>query len=299
MKNYSFFFDDDRFDISIVSSEKDTKLYELYFDEKNVYILTPLDDTNLLKIFYPLTHYKLLLQEIKETILFQLILLSFISISISLVFSLYALRPLRVALKLLEEFIKDIIHDLNTPLSSILINLKMMDTNNEEVKSITQSANVISMLHKNLDLYLKDVKFNTERFSLKEVLEENIDFFSSMYDYLAWDTEIQDRVINSDKNAFSRIIYNLLSNASKYNTSNGFIHISLKDDTLYISNDSYGIHDPSKVFNRFYKESERGLGIGLHIVEKLCNELNIEKKFEVNKNIVTSSLNLKDISSSK
>ena len=35
------------------------------------------------------------------------------------------------------------------------------------------------------------------------------------------------------------------------------------------------IKDIKKVFQRYYKEQERGIGLGLHIVEKLCNELNI------------------------
>ncbi len=32
MKNYSFFFDDDRFDIDIVPKSTKHRLYELYFD---------------------------------------------------------------------------------------------------------------------------------------------------------------------------------------------------------------------------------------------------------------------------
>ena len=34
-------------------------------------------------------------------------------------------------------------------------------------------------------------------------------------------------------------------------------------------------------FNRFYKESDRGLGIGLHIVSKLLNDLEYKYSFEV------------------
>jgi len=42
-----------------------------------------------------------------------------------------------------------------------------------------------------------------------------------------------------------------------------------------------GVRKHAKVFDRFYKESDRGLGIGLHIVDKLCKELGIEKRLEV------------------
>jgi len=131
-----------------------------------------------------------------------------------------------------------------------------------------------------------------EKFSLKDALQEQVDFFASMYDYLTWEVKIEDRIIKSDKNAFNRIVYNLLSNACKYNTSNGFIKVYTKENTINISNDSYGIKNPSKIFDRFYKEGERGLGIGLHIVQKLSDQLGIDKKLKVDDNVVTISLTL-------
>lgn len=295
MKNYSFFFKDERFDIDVVNAKKDSKLYELHFDKESIFILAPLEKESLLKIYYPIQRYEALLKKIEKKVFQRFILLSIVAIIIAFAFSIYSLSPLRDSLKLLEEFIKDIIHDLNTPLTSIFINLKMMDKDNEEVKSITQSTNVISMLHKNLDTYLKDTKFESEKFSAKDLLLEHVNFFSNMYDYLNFEIDLDDKIIKSDRNAFGRIIYNLLSNACKYNTTKGFIKITLKENTLSISNDSYGIQNSSKIFERFYKEDERGLGIGLHIVEKLCNELKIEKKLHIDKNIVTISLNLEHL----
>jgi len=291
MKNYSFFFDDDRFEMDIVPKVEENQLYELYFDDRNLYILVPFpqDEESSLVISYPLKAYQTQLNSIKSTLILQFSFLSLIALLISILFSWYALYPLRQALLLLEEFIKDIIHDLNTPITSILINLKMMDKN-DEVESIAQSANAIAMLHKNLDVYLKDTIFEKEKFSIKEPLQEQINFFSSLYDYLDWQIELQEQFVYSNRNALSRILYNLLSNACKYNTSNGFIHITIKKERLDIINSSYGIKNPSKVFERFYKESNRGVGIGLHIVEKLCEELEITKELRVDGNVVTFSL---------
>ena len=294
MKNYSFFFDDERFEMDIVDKVDENQLYELYFDKKHLYILVPFisDEESSLQIMYPLESYHALLNDIKSTILWQYLLLTLVATLISFLFALFALSPMRNALRLLEEFIKDIIHDLNTPITSILINLKMMEKN-EEVESISQSANAISMLHKNLDVYLRNTVFEKENFSIKEVVDEQVRFFSSLYDYLNWSIDIEEQTITSNKNALSRIVYNLLSNACKYNTNDGFIEITMQNNTLYISNSSYGIKNPKKVFERFYKESDRGLGIGLHIVAKLCDELQIEKKLEINEKIVKISLKLK------
>ena len=295
MKNYSFFFDDDRFDIDIISGNQPVKFYELHFDKETLYILVPLlqDKDNILKVFYPLQSYHTLLDSVRHTVYLQFLILTFIAVLISILFSLYAINPLRQSLEILEEFIKDIIHDLNTPITSILINLRMMDKKDEEVASIAQSANAIAMLHKNLDSYLKEMQYHKDRFSLKESIGEQVDFFSSLYNYLKWEIDIDDAEIYTDRHAFSRIIYNLISNACKYNTSNGFVKIKANTNCITISNSSYGIKNPDKIFDRFYKESDRGLGIGLHIVDKLSRELGIKKELKIEKNdIVTIHLYL-------
>ena len=57
---------------------------------------------------------------------------------------------------------------------------------------------------------------------------------------------------------------------------------------MIIENSSPQIKNPDKLFDRYYKESQRGIGLGLSIVKKLSHELgwnlkiNIEKgKFKV------------------
>lgn len=293
MKNYSLSFKGDRFEIDIIPRTAQHRTYELFEDTNSFYILVPFPDNteDLLKIYYPKSDYFTLLASLHQRILWQLFVLSLIAVVISLAFSLYVLKPLRESLRMLEMFIKDIIHDLNTPLTSILINLKMMDPNSEEVESISQSAKTIAMLHQNLDSYLREVSFEKERFDLKEVIGEQVAFFQPMYDYLSWDVKVDSLILHSSPHAVARIIYNLLSNACKYNTAQGRIIIRTEGNSLHISNDSHGIKSPSRIFERFYKEHDRGLGIGLHIVDKLTKELGITKKVTVDdSNLVTVTL---------
>ncbi|MEA1879530.1 MAG: HAMP domain-containing sensor histidine kinase [Campylobacterota bacterium] len=290
MKNYSFDFEDERFDTDILT-DNDERLYEFMHDTQSVYILVPLlgsaEDT--LKIFYPLHAYEMLLLKIRELLYWQFFALTFIAFLMALLFSYYSLNPLRNSLRLLEEFIKDIIHDLNTPISAILINLKMMEKN-DEVESIEYNTKSIAMLHKNLDSYLREIPLVKEPLVLKAIVEEQIAFFKPLYDYLEWQIDLDDTIIMSDRNALSRIVYNLIGNACKYNTNQGVINIKITDNKFMISNNSYGVKNPSKVFHRFYKEGERGLGIGLHIVEKLSSQLDIDKSFVVENNQVKVAL---------
>jgi len=299
MKNYSLSFDGDQFDIEIAPYNAQSTPYELYHDNNTFYILVPFPDNqkDLLKIYYPVSAYKQSLAEIRWRLIGQFLFLSLIAVFISFWFSTYILTPLRDSLKLLELFIKDIIHDLNTPLSSILINLKMMDSQNSEVKNIQQSAKTISMLHHNLDAYLRDSCIASSTFDLKSLVQEQVDFFAPLYDYLHWEIQVPSLMLTSDKPALSRILYNLLSNACKYNVSNGSITIKREASKLMIINSSYGIKYPERIFERFYKESERGLGIGLHIVDKLCTELSIHKEVHINDTTVTFILDLYEVTS--
>jgi len=297
MKNYSFFFRDESYDIDIVPNSGESRFYELFEDENSLYILVPFqgESEDLLKIFYPKSDYLAQVRRMRSAIAWQFVLLSLIAVFISLLFSFYVLSPLRNALILLETFIKDIIHDLNTPVTSILINLKMLGEKNDETESIEKSAKTIAMLHQNLDAYLKEQPYRKERFDLKETILEQIAFFEPLYDYIEWRVSIPSYIVVTDKSALTRLVYNLLSNACKYNTTDGFIEVSLSDDTLSITNSSHGIDRPDRIFERFYKENERGLGIGLHIVKKLSEALQTPVTLQMQETTVTFSVDLRKV----
>ncbi|MGV6830378.1 MAG: sensor histidine kinase [bacterium] len=319
MKNYSLSFKDKRFQMKIVTKDKKQKYYTLYENGNNLFILAPYAsqekkeyitivtpvgpvlvpnqdrDIKALKIMYPKANYSLQISKMEHHLFWKFLFFAFGVVFLSLFAAWYMLKPLRNSLHMLEEFIRDIIHDLNTPLSAILINLKMIDIKNEEIESIRISAQTIEMLHYNLDTYIEEGEHSKEAFSLKEVVDKYVALFSPLYEYLCWNIKVEDCVLFTDKQAFERIIYNLISNACKYNRENGFIEIVTNKTVLTLRNSSYGIKNPNRVFERFYKESNRGLGIGLHIVDKLCNNLKIGKQLYVNGSDVIVLLECKDV----
>ena len=311
MKNFALGAEDSRFDTKVSDHNSSQKLYKLQEDAQGLYILVPHTDIpqkqlamivgpagsivvpytsnipSVKKIWYPDEAYQSQIRQIKHRLTKQLILFVIGAIILSLLAAWYTLRPLRESARRMEEFIKDIIHDLNTPLTSILLNLKMIDKQSEEIESIHTSAQTIRMLHHNLDAYLKEQTATEEIVDVGEVVDHYVRFFTPLYDYLEWEVDQEKCTLHTDRKAFERIVYNLLSNACRYNTTDGKIRIGLTPDALTITNHSYGVKHPEKVFDRFYKESDRGLGIGLHIVEKLCHTLGIEKQFTQDNNLVT------------
>ncbi len=205
---------------------------------------------------------------------------------LTLLFSFYSLAPLRHAFKLTQEFIKDILHDFNTPISSLLLNVKTLPKTKEcydKVNRIEQSLNTILSLQENLKSYLKQHPKQKDKFELLKLIEERVQPLKNLYPTITFTIIGQPLWINSNQVSVNRILDNLLINAAKYNRENGEIKIQIKGNHLVISDTGKGIKHAKKIFDRFYKEHERGLGIGLHIVKKLCDELNI--KIEVSSKI--------------
>ena len=282
-------------EMTICSYNLKCKNYELDFIKKNNRLKTnylyknsnlyalyqiPGTDEFLLKIVLKKDRYNYLKSSIKKELIVEFILFSILIAVVSFLFSLYALYPLKKALKLNNEFIKDILHDINTPLSSILINFKMFKKEvgkNKKIDRIQSSINTILSMQDNLKAFLNSSKLEKEQFVLKKVLEERVNFFKAIYPNVNFNIDISNIKINSNKEAFVRIIDNIISNACKYgNKENPYVKIYLNKDKLVIEDNGIGIKNVKNAFKRYYKENQRGLGLGLNIVKKLCENLNIK-----------------------
>jgi signal transduction histidine kinase len=201
---------------------------------------------------------------------------------LSMLFSFYALYPLKNALRLTQEFVKDILHDVNTPISTMRLNLSLLRQEvgeNTKIKRIERGIENILLLQENLKHYLVQHQKESEYFLLFELIEERILMIEKSYPDLVYNIYIVQSIeVETNRELFIRIIDNILSNSSKYNRKKGEIHIRYdeKSRLLNISDTGQGIHHPQRVFERFYTEQKEGVGIGLHIVKKLCDSLHIK-----------------------
>ena len=260
------------------------------------YFKVPTADKYLMKVTYERALYLFRVEKLENKLLKRFLFYSVLAMLISLLFSIYALFPLRKALRINEEFVKDILHDFNTPISSMLINLKLFKKeigDNPKIQRLENNIQSILSLQDNLRIFLKGVPAQSESFSLKELVVDRVNYFKVLYPDIHYQISIDKIVLKTNKDAFTRIIDNLLSNAGKYNSANGHVYIVLQGNSLFINDTGKGIMKPSKVFERYYKEQDRGIGIGLHIVKKLSDELMIPIKIRSQKNKGTKiSLNL-------
>jgi two-component system OmpR family sensor kinase len=209
----------------------------------------------------------------------QILLLLFFAL-VSYLLTKRSLQPMIEAFNHLDNFTKDLIHDLNTPVTSILLNTKMLkkqadETTIKKINRIESSAKNISSLYANLEILLNGNKLSKKDFDLSIIIEDLISEYKIIYPNIDFIFEKKIIKVNSNNIAIKRILDNIISNACKYSRVNSpFINIEFKNNTLYIKDNGKGIKYPKKIFQRNYKEDDNGYGIGMHIVYKLCSELN-------------------------
>ena len=262
---------------------KEEKLYTLYKDRTGLSSYYPLPNStkHIMLLNLTIDKYDKKIIKIKKSYIWNFSAVLIIVFLLSVLFSLYSLYPLRNALVLTQEFIKDILHDFNTPLSSMRLNSSMLKKEigeNEKVNRIEQSIESILSLQKHLRSYLQKHELQEEEFNLKSLLTGQANLLHINYQSITFNIDVGNINITTNKEAFTRITDNILTNAAKYNIEKGFVNITYNKNskTLSIRDSGKGIKNPKLIFNRFYKEQERGIGIGLHIVKKLCDELNIK-----------------------
>jgi len=284
MKDYTFDFKGDTFSLDIIEDTKEKQVFKIYHCEIGLcaYFQIPSAGPYLLKVVFDKDKYEKIYNEFLIQIFKIWIVIFFFIFFISISFAAYALRPMRESIYLLEEFLKDIIHDLNTPATSILLNSRLLRKrgNFEEIDRIELSAKSISSLYKNLEFMSSDQITKDEKIYLKEIVGNRVEILKKLYPKINFSIDIISCEIQSNKNAMERIVDNLLTNACKYNKKNGQVNISAQNNKLIIEDTGVGIKNTKKVFQRYYKENTNGLGIGMSIVKKLCDFLEIKINLE-------------------
>jgi signal transduction histidine kinase len=279
MKVCSFDLKCTQYDIKFVK-QNNKQIFTLY---ENKYILFSYfnipKSIYLFKIIYKKSKYNQRIDDIfysKVKLFFITLIFVFL---LSLLFSFYALRPLRKSLTMTNEFIRDILHDLNTPITSLLLNIKMIlktKENYNNLQRMEQSIDTILFFQDNLKAYLGSSKISNEDIDICSLVSQKIENLTLIYSDLTYNIKCEKTVIFSHKISIDRILNNLLSNASKYNIEGGFVEVEISNNQIIIKDSGKGIENTKYIFDRFYKEHSRGMGIGLHIVKRLCNELDIK-----------------------
>lgn len=196
--------------------------------------------------------------------------------------------------RVLNHLIRETIHEINLPISTIEANVKMLEKNEENSKNIVklgrikEAINRLKRLYSQLNYNIKKeiMPIEQERVLLDELVKERVSVFKDFNRNL-FNVELNELELLIDKIGLEQVIDNILENAMKYSSKDKAIDIVIKDSKLIIKDRGIGIGEDelSLIYQRYYQESEanRGEGIGLSIVKRYCDSNNIELKIESKK----------------
>ncbi|MBS1506611.1 MAG: HAMP domain-containing histidine kinase [Bacteroidetes bacterium] len=205
-------------------------------------------------------------------------------------------EQLRQANEKLDRFLFSASHDLRAPLNSVrgLVSLAAMET---DQNILNKYFMMIDDRTTKLDSFILDIlefsrsakeEIKIEQVSIKEIVEEiadSIQFMDGAHK-VKFITDFGNvDFIETDRQKLSIVLRNLLSNSVKYHNQSNldqWVRISAEhaDDNilLTVSDNGIGIEDhlQEKVFDMFYRASDRssGSGLGLYIVKEALGQLN-------------------------
>ncbi|EMF9584674.1 HAMP domain-containing histidine kinase [Campylobacter upsaliensis] len=206
-----------------------------------------------------------------------------------------SLKPMEEKIETLNRFIKDSTHEINTPLSVILMSIEQLERQNLEQSAkflrIKLAAKTLHQIYSDLVFYNFSHTLSNEKesFDLGVLIKERVEYFRLFFEQkklcLKLDLNTHSFLF-ANKNQISKLIDNLLSNAIKYNKKGGEIAIILKENSLVIKDSGCGIskENLTHIFERYarFNEDQGGFGIGLSLVKKICEEngilINCESK---------------------
>ncbi|MGE4420274.1 MAG: sensor histidine kinase [Sulfurimonas sp.] len=235
-----------------------------------------------------------LLQDILVVAVFSVGLIAVVGYFLSRMF----LKPIQNERVKLDKFIKDSTHELNTPITAILMSierLKKEKIDEKILKRVDISAKRVQKIYSDLTyLLLESENQNIKQINLREIVENEL----TLYEDLALKKsvfihkELDDAFLNMDEVSAQRLFGNLISNAIKYNKYGGKMELKLTAEEFSISNSGAGIkkEQQSRIFERFYRanEYEGGFGIGLDIVKRVCQKYKIDIEISSIKNVLTT-----------
>jgi signal transduction histidine kinase len=211
-----------------------------------------------------------------------------------------------------------IVHDIKSPIRSVINGLDLMSINIEKnldvddlrfFRSIKDSTNQVSLVIENILMMTKfegkSLQFKNEKFKLREQIDsqiilnttaaklKNIDIFNKVGEGLE---------VNFDKNIFSIIFRNILTNSIKYSYPNSKIDVYYQegDNNYEIIVKDYGMGMDKNLIDNLYKgieiqsilntNTENSTGFGLKIIKALLKAANqdllIESKPELGTTVI-------------
>ncbi len=269
-----------------------------YSERDNYYMVYPLPEDYYFKSKYLLVSTFHRANDIYVLALLAMLLILFVLFILSLRLFKNFSRPFEEVNHKLDNFIKDSMHEINTPLSIININADLFANkygDNKYLQRMKSASKTLATIYDDMDYLIKQGRVNhtIKNIDFSDFIQNRVDYFKGISNlkHIKIETDISPFLsYHFSKTKLQRIVDNTISNAIKYSYDESLIKIKLYEENGHIifSVQDYGvgIDDLKKIFSRYYRENQTkgGFGIGLNIVKEIIDEegikLDVESKVE-------------------
>ena len=260
-----------------------------YIEGNNYYIIYPLPTKYYFKAKYLLVSTSHRANDIYALALFTMLLILIILFVLSLRLFKNFSRPFEEINSKLDNFIKDSMHEINTPLSIININADLFANkygDNKYLQRMKSASKTLATIYDDMDYLIKQgrVEHKIKDINISEFIENRVDYFKGIatLKHIELETDIRPKLIyRFSKTKLQRIVDNTLSNAIKYSYDDNKVEVKvhIKNEKIIFSVKDYGvgIENLEHIFSRYYRENQTkgGFGIGLNIVKDIIDEEDI------------------------
>lgn len=280
---------EDGYEYIMIPIQENKVFKENYFEEDGMKILVSSAPQEHLMIEYVVARtdmfHKNLIQLQKNVA--AVMSLVFLSMGIiSWILSKLFMRPVRQKVVQIEQFVQDISHELNTPITALSMSSKralQKKVYDEKIlRNISISTKQLYSIYKSLTyLNFSSQEQAITSLELKPILMQSIDYYTELT--MAKSIQIEQRLENASVQAVESrmelVFSNLISNAIKYSMPNTKIVIVLEEGFFSITDEGLGIGKDKleDIFKTYERNSNLagGFGVGLSIVKEICDTYNI------------------------
>ena len=220
---------------------------------------------------------------LKNKIAYVVIITAFVIIVIAVFMSYMFLKPLKDKMQEIEDFVKDTTHELNTPITALMMSLSRLKNKKSYDEKILSNISISTKQLYDIYASLSFVSFDNsiepaQETMLNDVVEKSISYHGELLDKknISVIKSLEECRLNIAPSKAKMLISNLLNNSIKYSTPNTTIRITTTANSLCIQDEGIGIKKDKQeeIFKRFVRASSYsgGFGVGLNIVDSIVKE---------------------------
>ncbi|WP_010238242.1 sensor histidine kinase [Clostridium arbusti] len=226
-----------------------------------------------------------------------------------------AKRHIEENLKMQEEFLANITHELKTPLNVIFSSSQLFElylkndsliANKDKITKIVYStrqncyrltkliSNIVDLSKIESGFFELNLSNENIVYTIEDIVQSVSEYVQSKGMSITFDTDTEEKIIACDTDKIERIILNLISNAIKFSEpgdeiyvdvfdKDGTVEISVKDNGIGIDKDHLDIiFERFKQVDKSFARNVEGSGIGLCLVKSIVElhggKISVESK---------------------